>query len=200
MFSSTLLWVGLGLLLSVAVILYNTLRAKAARTRRAEEYRRQEDKRKENERAEAARKTRQMESFRKQRLVVYIREKDGRKSSFEAVLIRMLLKSGITVEPLSENDGRAIAGGDTASLKNGLLALVGTSWHKEGTGTDYEYGFTYKWERTYCDYRLLAADEDGKGKILGAGCEHWDTSNENTLANSIIGDLSSTLPETSENK
>lgn len=200
MFSSTLLWVGLGLLLLIVVVLYNKPRAKATRARRAEEYRQQEEKRKEKERAEAERKARQMENFRKQRLVVHIREKDGRKSSFEAVLIRILLKSGITVEPLPENYGRTVAGGDTSPLKGGLLALVGTSWHKEGTGTDYEYGFTYKWECTYCDYRLLAAGENGTGKILGAGCDHWDTSHENTLAESIIRDLASTLPETSGNK
>jgi len=200
MFSSTLLWVGLGLFLLIVVVLYNTPRAKAARARRADEYRRQKEERKEKEGAEARQKARQMENFKKQRLVVHIREKDGRKSSFEAVLIRMLLKSGITVEPLPENSGRAVAGGDTTSLKNGLLALVGTSWHKEGSRTDYEYCFTYTWEHTYCDYRLLAAGEDGKGKILGAGCDHWNTSHEDTLATSIIRDLSSTLPETPENK
>ena len=48
MFSSTLLWVGLGLLLLVvSIVLYNTPQVKAARARRAEEYRRQEEKRKE---------------------------------------------------------------------------------------------------------------------------------------------------------
>lgn len=200
MFSSTFLWIGLGLLLLVVVILYNSPRAKAVRARRAEEYRRQEEKRKEKERAEAARKARQMDNFRKQRLVVYIREKDGRKSSFEAVLIRMLLKSGITVEPLPENNGRTVAGGDTASLKDGLLALVGTSWHKSGSWADYEDLVMREYEHTHCDYRLLAAGEDGKGKILGAGYDRWSTSSEDILANSIIRDLSSTFPEATESK
>lgn len=200
MFSSALLWVGLGLFLLIVVVLYNTPRAKATRARRVEECQQQEEKRKEEERAEAEQKARQMENLRKQRLVVRIREKDGRKSSFETVLIRMLLRSGIIVEPLPENDGRAVAGGDTSSLKGGLLALIGTSWHKESTKRDYDYGFTYNWERTYCDYRLLAAGENGTGKILGAGCDHCDTSYENILAKSIIRDLASTLPETPENK
>jgi len=203
MFGSTFLWVGLGILLvvvGVAVVLYNTPQAKAARARRAEEYRRQEEERKEKKRAGAERKERQMENFRKKRLVVYIREKDGRKSSFEAVLIKALLASGITVEPLPESDGRAVAGGDTASLKDGILALVGTSWHEKGTGTNHEVGYVYKWEATYCDYRFLAASENGKGKILGAGCDHWDTSHENTLASSIIRDLVSTLPVESQQK
>lgn len=204
MFSSTLVWVGFWLFLLIVVIFYNTPRAKEARARSAEKYRRQEEARKEKERLEEDRKARQMENFRKQCLVVYIRDRDGRKSSFEAVLIRMLLRSGITVESLPENNGRAVAGGDISSLKDGLLALVGTSWHKEGTGTDkegtgtdYEYGFTYKWERTYCDYRLLATGDNGAGKILGAGCEHSSASRENTLAENIIKDLASTLPETS---
>lgn len=205
MFSSTLLWIGLGLLLLVVVILYNTPRAKAARVRKAEEYRRQEEERKRKKKAEAARKAQQMENFRKQCLVVYIREKDGRKSSFEAVMIRALLEKGLTIGPLPENNGRAIAGGDTSSLKNGLLALVGTSWHKNGTDRAYDYGGaslgTYKWEATYCDYRLLVATEDGAGKILGVGCAHrsdtYDSSHENNLANSIIEDLASTFPATS---
>jgi len=194
MFSSTLLWVGLGLLPLVVVVLYNTPRAKAARKRRAEEHRRQEEERKEKERAEA----RQMENFRKWRLVVHIREKDGRKSSFEAVLIRTLLKSGITVESLPGDSGHAVAGGDTSSLKDGLLALVGTSWHKEGAGED-EMGH-YKWAQIYCDYRLLASANDGVGKILGAGCEHWDSSHEESLANTIIGDLASILPVEAQEK
>jgi len=201
-FSSTFLWVGLGILvlvvIVVAVVLYNTPQAKAARARMAEEYRRQEEERKEKERAKAERKERQMENFRKQCLVVYIREKDGRKSSFEAVLIRKLLGFGITVEPLPENDGRAVAGGDTAPLKDGRLALVGTSWHKNGTGVSYERGTMWEWEATYCDYRLLAAGKHGKGEILGAGCDHENTPDESFLAVRIIGNLVSTLPVESE--
>lgn len=199
MFSHPFLWIGLGLLLLVVVILYNTPRAKAARARRTEEYLRQEEERKEKERAEVARKARQMENFRKQHLVVYIREKDGRRSSFEAVLIRMLLKTGITVEPLPESDGRIVSGGDTSKLQDGLLALVGTSWHKNGTGVSYDYlgdpEGTYKWESTYCDYRLLVATNEGKGKILGAGCRDGSTSGEEFLAGRIIHDLASTFPE-----
>ena len=190
MFSSTLLWVSIGLVFLLIAVILNTPRARAARTRRSEEYRRQEEERKEKERAEAARKERQMEIFRKQRVVVYVREKDGRKSSFEAVLVRMLLTSGIIVETLPENDGRAIVGGDTSSLKGGLLAIVGTSWRRYASNL----------ARTYCDYRLLAAGENGAGKILGAGCDQIDPSYENILAKSIIRDLASTLPETSGNK
>jgi len=207
MFSNTILWVGsLSLLLLVIVILYNTPRAKVARARRADEYRKQEEQKKQEEKEEAARKEKQLENFRKQRLVVHIREKDGRKSSFEAVLIRMLLEKGITVELLPENSGREIAGGDTASLKNGLLALTGTSWvrtvHHDGhhVSASYEsngyYQPSYTETFTHCDYRLLAATEEGAGKILGAGCGYQVSSRESKLANSIIHDLASTLPVT----
>jgi hypothetical protein len=208
MFSNTALWVGLGLLLlTIVVVLYNTPRAKASRKRRAEEYLRQEEERKEKEKAEAARKAKQMENFRKQRLVVYIREKDGRKSSLEAVLIRMLLEKGITVELLPENSGRAIAGGDTASLKSGLLALTGTSWvrtvNHEGHyvrssyKSDGYYQPAYTEKFTHCDYRLLATEGDA-GKILGAGCDHRSSSCESSLANGIIEDLARTIPVTPE--
>lgn len=203
---STLLWVGLGLLLLIIVILYNTPRAKAAKARRAEEYRRQEEKQKEKERAEAVKKARHMENFRKQRIVVYIREKDGRKSSFEAVLIRMLLKSGITIEPLPENNGSAIAGGDITSLKDGFLALIATSWIKSEEKGDYwendaDAGLVsiprYTEKRRFCDFRLLEATGGGVGKILGAGC--WNAIVEENLANTIVEDLASTIPEVPEN-
>lgn len=210
MLSSTVLWFGGLSLLLLVVILYNTPQAKAARVRRAEEYRRQEEKRKQEEKEEAAQKAKRLENFRKQRLVVHIREKDGRKSSFEAVLIGMLLEKGVTVEPLLENNGRAISGGDTASLKNGLLALVGTSWTKtvqhEGyyvspsEESDRYYRPAYTEIFTHCDYRLLAATEEGTGKILGAGCDRQESSHESRLANSIIHDLASTLPVTPEQK
>jgi len=182
------------LLVLAVVISYNTPRAKAERAHIAEEYRQQAEKRKIEEKEEAEQKAKQanqLKEFRKQNLVVYIREKDGRKSAFEAILIRMLIETGITVEPLLENNGKAIASGDISFLKNGLLAIVGTSWCKNGTGTNEEFS-TYEWESTYCDYRLLATKANtDTGKILGAGCDHC--TNEVSLAKRIILDLASTF-------
>lgn len=200
MFNSTVLWVGLGFLLLVVVILYNTPRTKATRARRVEECRRQEEERGQKEKEEAARKAKQLENFRKQRLVMYIREKDGRNSSFETVLIRTLLQMGVAVQLLHESDGRAIANGDTESLKDGSLAIVGTSESKEKTGGGYEDHFTggwinnYRYEVTYCDYRLLATDDDGAVRILGAGYKDLDSSRAEWLANLIIKDLASMVP------
>ena len=136
--------------------------------------------------AEATREARRMENLRKHRFVVYIRRggKDG-KSSFEASLIGTLLKTGATVELLSENNGCAIANGDVSLLKDGLLALVGTAWDED----DY----------ISCEYRLLASDASGKGKILDAGDYYGDDDND-TLADPIVKNLSSTLLETPENK
>lgn len=199
MFSSTVLWASLGFLFLVVVILYNTPRAKAARARKAEECRRQEEERRQKEKEEAARKTRQLENFRNQHLVVYIREKDGRESSFEAILIRALLQMDIAVQFLSESDGRAIANGDTESLQDGSLTLMGTAWSKEKTGGGYEDHFTGGWisnyqhEVTYCEYRLLAMT-DGVVRILGAGYKDLDSSRAERLANFIIKDLASMVP------
>lgn len=199
MSSSIFLWVvGLGLLLLIVVVLYNTPRAKAARACRAEEYRQQKEELKEKEKAEITKMVRQMKNFCKQRLVVYIREKDGRKSSFEAVLIRALLKEGVSVQFLRDNDGRAIANADAELLKDGVLALIGTSWCKEKTGggyEDYDIGYIgeYQYEVTYCDYRLLSASS-GVVSILGAGCQDRESSCVEDLANLIIRDLASMVP------
>jgi hypothetical protein len=181
------------LILLIIVILYNTPQARAKRIRKEEKRQQQKKEQEEKKRLEAEQRARQMENLRRQRLVVYIREKDGRKNTFEGILIRELLKLGITVEVMSENNGRAIANGDTFSLKNGLLALVGTSWYTADTGG----GFL----NIYCDYRLLGVDKEGRGKILGAGYEYrYNTYREDLLAHSIIEDISSTLPETPEDK
>lgn len=190
MFSSTLLWIGLGLLLLVVVILYNTPRAKAARARRAEEYRRQEEERKEKERTEAVRKALQMDNFRKQRLVVYIREKDGRKSAFEAVLINALLKTNATIQPLEEKDGRAIASGNTEPLENGVLAVVGTAWHTKETvcSSNLDQPWISTHERTYCDYRLLEKSSEGT-RVVAAGNKKDATSDEHWLARWIVEHL-----------
>ena len=149
--------------------------------------------------AREARMAKQMEKFRKQRLSVYIREKDGRKSAFESVLIKVLLTYGVTVEPLSEKDGRAIASGETSALKDGVLVLIGTSWSKNGTSEAYDLDGggslgEYEWERTYCDYRLLATDTNSAGKIIGAGCYDSNSSYENELANNIVKDLARSTP------
>ena len=198
MFSSALLlWVGLGLFLLI-VDLYNTPRAKAARARRAEEYLQHEEEQKEEERAKASIEAQQMENFRKQPLVVHIREKNGRKSSFEGILIITLLKNDVSVQFLPNNDGCANA--DVKSLKDGVLALVGTSWRKEKTGGGYEDHFTgayideYQYEATYCDYRLLYAS-NGVVNILGAGCQGRASSYVDSLANFIVGDLASIVPQ-----
>lgn len=188
MFSSTFLWVGLELLLLVVVVLYNTPRAKAARARRVEEYRQQEEQRKEKERAEAERKTRQIENFRKQRLVVYIREKDGRKSAFEAVLIDALLKTGVTVQPLEEKDGRIIASGNLEPLEKGVLAVVGTAWHTKETvcSSDLDGSRIFTRESTYyCDYRLLEKSVEGT-RVVAAGSKKTPTSDEYWLARWIV--------------
>lgn len=194
-------WVALGSLLLIAGALCNTPRAKAARARSREERRRQGEERKEKERVEAAQKALQIENFRKQHLVVYIREKDGRKSGFEAVLIRALLKEGVSVQFLRDNDGRAIVNADAGSLKDGLLALVGTSWCKEHTAGGYDsidgYVEKFQSETTYCDYRLLTASA-GVVNILGSG--YGASPYLHDLANAIVKDLVPMVPLLDESK
>lgn len=188
MFSSTVLWVVLGLLLLVVIVLYNTPRAKAARVRSAEEDRRAREKREKEWKEGAAQKAKELENLRKQRLVVYIREKDGRKSAFEAVLISALLETGATIEPLEEKDGRIIASGNTESLKNSVFTVVGTVWNN--TKSEYcgeEIGHRNV-ERTYCDYRLLTKNDNG-ARIIAAGSEQKRSSDEYDLARLIVRHL-----------
>ena len=188
MLSSTLLWVGLGLFLLIVVALYNTPRAKAARARDAEEDRKRQEERSREMREVAEEKARQLENLRKQRFVVYIREKDGRKSSFEAVLISTLLGAGTPIKPLEEKVGHAIASGNMESLKNGVFAVIGTAW--SSTKIEYcgeELGHRNV-ERTYCDYRLLMKDDNG-ARIMAAGSEQKRSSDENDLARSIVNHL-----------
>ena len=99
-------------------------------------------------------------------------------------MIETLLKFGIKVKSIPEKDRRKVADGDTSLLKSGLLALVGTSWHKNQP---------FELRRTYCDYRLIAAGESGNGNILGAGYCYWDGPNDDILAKNIIENLASTL-------
>lgn len=120
-----------------------------------------------------------MVNFKKQKFVVYVRTKDGRKSSFESVLIGALLSFSVReIEPLKEINGRAVADGDTASL-NDTLAIIGTSWNNS-CGTK-------------CDYRLLSA----KTGILGAG-NIGPYLNEEFLAKIIVEDLAINFPEKNE--
>jgi hypothetical protein len=195
MFSSTLLLIGLGLFLLAVVVFYNMPHAKAARRRRAYEYRQQEEERKEKEKKKAEHEAKQMEKFRKQRFVVCIREKDGRKSRFESILIRALLLSGVTVEPMPENNEHIVADGEKTSLKCRLFMLTGTSWHTKRSESDCDSGAFWIGEYTHCDYRLLTADNDGNRKILAAGCDCRYSSEENALANQIIRDLSLNMQE-----
>ncbi|MDP2918243.1 MAG: hypothetical protein Q8N68_01975 [bacterium] len=177
---------GVGLFAIVALVIvtivmfyHGTSHAKAKRASREEAYRKEEEKRKKENEAEAKRKERQMEKLRKYRFVVYIREKDGRKTYFETVLIRAFLERGLTVEPFSDENGRAVADGNTAVLETGLLALVGTLLHN-------------RYSQICCDWRLLARESD-TGEIFGAGyncsCEIPDSNDERILANTIISGI-----------
>ncbi|MFH1162101.1 MAG: hypothetical protein V1696_02405 [Candidatus Jorgensenbacteria bacterium] len=144
-------------------------------------------------------KAKKLENFRKSRLIVYLREKDGRKSSFEAVLISALLKIGVTVEHIEEDKGRAIAVGDQGSLQHGTLALVGTAWESardEYCGEDVGY---CRVERTFCDYRLIQNDK-GVLRIVAAGNDQDTSNNKGGLGDLIVGRLKSSLPMESVGK
>ena len=140
----------------------------------------------------AARFKDQLEKLRQHHFVVSIREKDGRKSSFEAILIAGLIRHGLIVEYLTENDWQVIVGGGTKLLANGLFALVGTSWHRSRR-QDPDWSEGRESEFTYCDYRLLAAADDGKGKILAAGCEGMAAYWEEPLADRIVEHIAETV-------
>jgi hypothetical protein len=141
----------------------------------------------------AKERAKKLKNFRKSRLIVYIREKDGRKSSFEAVLISVLLKIGVTIEHIEEDKGRAIAVGNQGSLQNGTLALVGTAWERtknEYCGEDVGYCDV---ERTFCDYRLLKSDGDIL-KVVAAGNDQDISSNKGGLGDLIVERLILSLP------
>ena len=201
MFSNSVVDIVVGGLLLVAIIavLYNLPQAKAARSRRAEEERRWHEQMEKRDKEKVEREAKLMEKLRQQRFIVCIREKDERKSSFEAVLIKELIKQGITVESIPRPDVLAIAGGDVSLLKDGQLAIVGTSWRTTETHRTEEGMFgssVYQTEKTHCDYRLLTRGDgrEGKGQILGAGYESedqnsWGVGYEKVVAEFIVKDL-----------
>lgn len=134
----------------------------------------------------------QMENLRQHRFVVYVREKDGRKSSFEALLIAELIRQQLAVEYLPESDWQAIIGGDLKLLADGRLALIGTSWHRSRR-QDPDWHAGSESEFTYCDYRLLAAVEDGRGQILAASCVPGASYWGEHLANRIVEKIAETM-------
>lgn len=189
-------WIGGGVFIGLALFYFFVLGP--ALWKADKERLEREKERKKAEAVRQAERVQQVKNLRRQRLVVYIREKDGRKSSFETVLTRVLLNAGITVEPFPETSGRAIADGDTTALKNGLLAVVGTVWFKKRTSGGYEDTFAgdiplRTHEVTHCDYRFLAPTDRGTGKILRAGYDHDDE--KEGLAVKIMYDLASALSE-----
>lgn len=118
----------------------------------------------------------QMKNFIKHSFAVYIRDKNGEKSSFEDALIGRLLDLGATAELLLENDGKAVVNDDTSVLKDGFLAFIGTS-SQDG-------------DCTQCNYRLLV-DDKGKIKIINAGCDEGYSQKD--LAERIVGYLVSAI-------
>ncbi len=131
----------------------------------------------------------QVEALRGRRFVVFIREKDERKSSFESVLIRCLLERGVVVLPMTEGVGKNLVRGFDCPFEDDRIALVGTAWYRKEEG------------ETCCDYRILcnaeiASESTGqpaKISIVGAGMEKSRFNLEDILASSIIQDIAAQL-------
>ena len=208
MFSNQILLVVLGLILLMASP-FVARWAKSARAHNIEESRKKEEELE----AEAHRKAKQLNNFRKQRFIVYIRERDGRKSAFEALLISVFLKMGIVVEPILDTVGRKVMSGDTSELRADILTLVGTSWvSEERVGahwvpSSYESNGYEATEHTdyttHCDYRVFTKATDSKANIIAAGSKKlkwsWNQREEH-LVQRIVDDLIESLPESPEVK
>ncbi len=130
--------------------------------------------------AEGERKERRLKNLQQQKFYVYIRKSDGRRTCFETNLIGEFLKYGITVKLTDEATGALLAANNTAPLKDGTLGLVGVFI----TRTDSEL--------LACDFRVLAADESGEGKIVAVGVER--SFGERALAEKMIYNISMMLP------
>lgn len=188
MFNSWIFWGGIACLASLVTVgaLRKIRRLRADRwlqdEQRQEEERQRQEEQRQKEAEEAERKERRRKNLVKQHFVVYIREKDGKKTVVEASLIGALRRYGFTVEFITEKDGRAISNGDTSLLKDGLLALIGTGW----------YNGCY-----CCDWRVLTASGDARAHIVSGDCNYGQTSPE-SLAGNIVERLLATMPELPE--
>ena len=182
-------WHVAGIAIAAALVIFVRSAMKANAKQQAENAKRIAEK---NE-AETKEREAMLKKLRTHPFVVYVREKDGRKCAFEAVLTRELLKNGIIVEPLPDSDGRAIAAGDMKPLRVETLALVGTAWN--AAKTEYvtidpmagEGGYQ-KIERTHCDYRLLATT-NGKATTIAAGYRQEQVHDQGWLARWIVEEL-----------
>jgi hypothetical protein len=196
MFSNPVFWVVAAIVLLLAVIY---LRSRFSPSGRATAMKRAQEKlqKEQDEQAVKAKEKRQLENFQKQRLVVYVREKDGRKCSFEAVLIKQLLTFNIDVKFLRDKDGKdLLEHGIGDVLQDGSLALVGTAWLKKyqrGGCVDLDTIIPYhEIDAICCDYRLLNLTA-GTVNILGAGYQDTDYDYQDLLAFRIICDLAKML-------
>lgn len=155
---------------------------KARRIRKAEAKRQQEEK-EQKEQKEQAEQFRQREaSFLEARFAVYIRDKDGKKSSSEAFLTRDLLQRGVTIVPLLEAIGKEILGGDFGRFPKDVCVLVGTAWGNPNNSSDY------------CDYRLVTVAGGNEGRIVGAGHHRYPKGKHAKFAEWIVHNLISTFP------
>lgn len=153
------------------------------------------DSRRENvERARAQETARAavIAEMQKHEVVVCIREKDGRKSFFESVVIQALLESGATVWSVSEEISRQISAGIAVQQINGRPVICGTGWtktsrvagqHIEDISSGPYYMPEHDSTSIHCDYRILHSDGNAL-KILGAG--YSNSGDAATLAQSVV--------------
>src|SRR3989344_6427733 len=110
--------------------------------------------------------------MQQQEVIVCIREKDGRKSFFESVLIQSLIESGATVWSVSEEVSRQISAGIAVQQVNDRVVISGTAWSKTTRVAgqhieDISSGSYYLPEHDstdiHCDYRILRPINDVLG-------------------------------------
>jgi len=180
MFTNTFNTVVAGILSAIALILFLGLflspRVKrwiaGAKARKTERVREEQEEVEERRRKGAEKR----ENFKKQRFVVCIRERDGRKTSFESDLIGAIVKGGASVDYLPDNKVKALAEGDMTSLGDGLLAIIGTA---------------YETDVWYCDYRIVERNGE-KTRITVAGS--GNSLDADLLAGSIVINIIDHLP------
>lgn len=186
----------IALILLSSVALYKSPRAKEWRERRAEERKKAREEEERIKKEAAEKREKQLEKLRSQKIAVCIREKDGRKSSFETRFIKMLLGKNIPIEFMKDVDLKKIINEDIESLKEKYSMVInGTTWNKTKKGGGYHtedcYISEYTYEQYYFDYRLLDLAGE-KMKMIGVGYQEHST--EEVLMKLVIEDIISMIP------
>ena len=89
----------------------------------------------------------------KNKVAVYIRGKDGGKSYFESEVIGFLLRNGVSIEHVREDELKKVVTGNAHT--KGLLVISGIFWMKD--------------EEEWCDFRVLLSDDGEKTEVKSAG-------------------------------